>query len=330
LKQLIVIAILITANIGYTQSFSPAVGFEGSRAIYKDSSIFISWAKNVIVSRGFKNIAAPQNGKVTYGIDSNAIGKADGNPSIVSLGDGGSAIISFESPIANGLGADFAIFENGFLENDSSERAFLEFAFVEVSTNGVEYIRFPAISEIPSTEQTDGFENSNARYIYNLAGKYTQFYGTPFDLDDIVDLTIGTSVKLNEINYIKIIDVIGCVTSDFASLDSIDNIINDPYPTEYPSGGFDLDAVGVINNQTNTKLLKKLLIYPNPVKEILHFKTEIKELKKVTISSICGKTLISSHQNNTINVSTLKKGIYILQVYGTHKSQMGLFFKTAL
>ena len=42
------------------------------------------------------------------------------------VGDGGSAILTFDTPIANGPGFDFAVFENGFsdtfLEKDSAMR----------------------------------------------------------------------------------------------------------------------------------------------------------------------------------------------------------------
>ena len=54
-----------------------------------------------------------------------ALGKADDAP--VSLGDGGYAVVTFDKPITNGPGYDFAVFENGL--NDS----FLELAFVVVS-----------------------------------------------------------------------------------------------------------------------------------------------------------------------------------------------------
>lgn len=38
--------------------------------------------------------------------------------------------------------------------------------------------------------------------------------------------------------------------NDYASYDSQGHQINDPWPTDFPTGGFDLDAVGVINEKT--------------------------------------------------------------------------------
>ena len=294
------------------QSFAPAVGFENSTAIHKDSTVFVNWASGVTINRGLKDIQNPVSGFVTYGIDTAAISKADA--SIVSLGDGGNAIISFDYPIVNGVGADFAVFENGFFENDTSALAFLELAFVEVSTDGITYIRFPAVSELQTELQIGGFQNTDARYIHNLAGKHTQFYGTPFDLDDLKTTSLETTVNLNEINYIKIIDVVGIIDSEYTSFDSIENQINDPYPTPYASGGFDLDAVGVIHDTSNTAM-EGIVIYPNPVGDFLYFKTEITPVKKGLVFSTQGKLLIDTNVVNNIDVSFLTNGVYILKVY---------------
>jgi len=51
---------------------------------------------------------------------------------IVSLGDSGVADVTFAGAIYNGPGADFAVFENGFLNATNDSLAFLELAFVEV------------------------------------------------------------------------------------------------------------------------------------------------------------------------------------------------------
>lgn len=308
------------------QSYAPAAGFKGSSAIYKDSSIFIDWAKDVQITTSYKNIAFPENGLVEYGKDTCAIGKAAGNPNVVSLGDGGSAILTFNYPIVNGEGSDFAIFENGFFENDTSELAFLEFAFVEVSTNGIDFIRFPAISEIQNETQVGSFDKINASYVHNLAGKYTMFYGTPFDLDDLKDLAVGSSINLNEINYIKVIDVIGTVNEEFATYDSKGNIINDPYPTAFASGGFDLDAVGVINNKLNTNVANTFAINPNPAKEIISVKGN-STIEKINIYSVEGKLVISTTKNYDINIQSLEEGVYIMEVINDKEKHFLKFIK---
>ena len=75
--------------------------------------------------------------------------------------------------------------------------------------------------------------------IHNLAGKYQGGYGTPFDLDDLKD---QEGLDVNRITHVKIIDIVGNGTA----LDSLGNIIYEPYPT-VQSAGFDLDAIGVIH-----------------------------------------------------------------------------------
>jgi hypothetical protein len=329
LKYIFLILFLLNCFVTTVKSqhFPPAVGFEGSTAIYKDSSVFIDWVKHAEVSPSYKDIAFPENGYANYGTNENAIGKADGNPGVVSLGDGGSAILTFNSPIINGEGFDFAVFENGFFENDTSELAFSELAYVEVSTDGLEYIRFPSISEINEENQIGSFGNINARFIHNLAGKYTMFYGTPFDLDELSDLYSGTSVNINQINFIKIIDVVGSLNEAYASFDSKGHKINDPYPTAFPSGGFDLDAAGVINNSQNSKVSGKLLIIPNPVNDFLSLKTDIVEVLRVDIYSIAGNIQLSVSQTDNINVTKLKPGIYILKIFGKNETYSTRFFK---
>jgi hypothetical protein len=81
------------------------------------------------------DIANPGLGYASLGDSSLAIGPA--NLDIVSLGDSGVATLTFSSPIANGLGPDFVVFENGFLDPANDSFAFLELAFVEVSSDGV-------------------------------------------------------------------------------------------------------------------------------------------------------------------------------------------------
>ncbi|MEZ4549679.1 MAG: hypothetical protein R2874_04140 [Desulfobacterales bacterium] len=60
-------------------------------------------------------------------------GPAVGSSFDVVLGRGGSIILTFDPPVENGEGWDFAVFENSF--NDFN----LELAFVEVSSNGTDF-----------------------------------------------------------------------------------------------------------------------------------------------------------------------------------------------
>ena len=119
--------------------YAPTTGVVGTTAIHKDSSIIVSWASNCSVKKGLMQIDDSTLGYVTQGDSADAIGIADGVT--VSLGDNGVAIYSLNIPVYNGNGNDFTVFENGF------NNTFLELAFVEVSSDGINYFRFPSKSK---------------------------------------------------------------------------------------------------------------------------------------------------------------------------------------
>lgn len=247
--------------IGYLQvaaQFAGPVGSPNTTAIHKDSSVFVAWAKSCKVVRGYMDISNPSLGYASYGDSTKAIGKADGT-GVVSLGDGGYAILTFTNPITDGPGWDFAVFENSF------NGTFLELAFVEVSSDGVNFFRFPAVSNLPTSPQYDNAANMDCSKINNLAGKYLANYGTPFDLQELAGIS---GLDIHHITHIKVIDVVGSVNPMYGSFDSNGNIINDPWPTPFATCGFDLDAVGVIHQAVTgiVSVAEKVFanIYPNP------------------------------------------------------------------
>ena len=240
MMRFVILMLFFYLSIPTYAQYAPAAGKVGSNALHKDSIIFISWAENVSVKRGFLDIADTSLGRVTHGEEANAIGKADG--AVISLGDGGEAIFTFDIPLANGNGPDFAIFENAFADE------FLELAFVEVSSNGVDFVRFPSHSLTQTNLQVGGFDKLQPENLNNLAGKFRVFFGTPFDLQELDTFSI---IDINSITHIKVKDVIGSIDTSYARKDAFFNIINDPYPTAFESGGFDLDALGIIHNREN-------------------------------------------------------------------------------
>ena len=297
----------------YSQ-FPPPAGYPGSTAIYMDSSVFIAWATGCTVKRGLQNIADSSLGYASSGDSSCAVGKA-GENGVVSLGDGGSAVLTFASPVKNGPGWDFAVFENAF--NDS----FLELAFVEVSSDGIHYYRFHATSLTQDTVQIGTYGSVDATKINNLAGKYRVLYGTPFDLDELKD---EPGLNVNNINYIKIIDVVGCIQVPYCTYDYYGNKVNDPWPTPFPSSGFDLDAVGVIhqvsNSAGNELIENSLNIYPDPVRKndllTLTYKGEFIPHAKIEITDITGRTrAFYRFTGNAIKIDTndFLPGIYLLR-----------------
>ncbi|MHB1277579.1 MAG: T9SS type A sorting domain-containing protein [Bacteroidia bacterium] len=244
--------------------YAPRDNWPGSTAVPGDSSIFINWAKQVRVTRGFVDIRNPQAGKVQTGLPEMTLSYPDGQA--VSLGDGGMAVLEFEPAIVNGPGADFAVFENGFHIKAESDSDFLELAFVEVSSDGINWVRFAALSDNDTLNQLGTFDGSRANKVHNLAGKYVGNFGTPFDLEELKD-SLGIDVMA--IRFVRIIDVVGSLNDSFVTRDSRGYKVNDPFPTPFAQGGFDLDAVGVIYNQHSPNGIEELAAfrpYPNPLR----------------------------------------------------------------
>ncbi|KXK45015.1 MAG: cell surface protein, partial [Bacteroidetes bacterium OLB10] len=107
-KAILIFAGILFAAVANAQ-FAPPAGISGTTAIHKDSSVFVSWATGCTVNRGWQDISNTSAGLATIGDSSNALGMADGL-SVVSLGDGGSATLTFDNPVTNGPGWDFAVF----------------------------------------------------------------------------------------------------------------------------------------------------------------------------------------------------------------------------
>jgi len=289
--------------------YAPPAGEEGSAAIFADSSVFIDWASQCSVERGWLNIADTTLGRATYGDEIQGVGKADNG--VVSLGDGGMALFHFEKPVVNGPGWDFAVFENSFSDD------FLELAFVEVSSDNENFFRFDAVSLTQTQTQVQTFGTVDATKIHNLAGKYRAFFGTPFDLEAFKN---KPGLDVNHIVAIRVIDVVGSIDTTFATYDSQGNIINDPWPTAFETGGFDLDAVGVINNDVSTVSEisnQEITIYPNPCKNRLNIKGKF---ESAAVFDAYGR-LLKMEQNNgsqQISLSDIKAGLLLVKIEKEH------------
>jgi len=212
-----------------------------------------------------------------------ALGPATGDAlDIVSLGDlnqelisqgepPGQITLSFDEPIRQGNGYDFVVFENGFVSDIDTDdgsvagRMFTELGYVEVSSNGIDFARFPAVSL--TSAPTGRYGTVEISNLYNLAGKHPNAggicTGTPFDLQEIAgdpDVLSGL-VDINDIRYVRIVDIPG--SGDFydrasAHIDpwsapawnyySHNHPIYDAWVT-FGSGGLDLEAVGVLHEQ---------------------------------------------------------------------------------
>ncbi len=293
------------------QPYAPAAGQPGSTAIAKGDSSFVAWATGVEVTRGLIDIVNPTtvyqgSSYATFGTPENAIGSVDGT--LVSLGDAGEAIITFAQPITDADGYDFAVFENGLSDT------FLELAFVEVSSDGINYFRFPSHSKTQTVTQIGGFGAVDPTKLNNLAGKYRANFGTPFDISDVADNVL---LDKTSITHIKLIDVVGVINSPHARYDSFGNQINELYSTPFNTGGFDLDAVGVINQKTlglnDVKHNTTIVLYPNPASSSF----QISETGTLEIYTISGSLVLKQElkvKQTPVSIDNLISGIYIVKL----------------
>lgn len=225
---------------------------------------------------------------------SKALGPATGdNSDVVSLGDlqaggqPGEITLVFGDPntpagqtdpnaVRNLRGYDFVIFENGFVSgyttaNGSiSGRMLSELAFVEISSNGTDFIRFPSVSLTPGL--TGPYGTIDITDIYNLAGKHPNAYGictgTPFDLEELSSYpaVLSGTVDLDNIRYIRLVDIPGSgiffdQAQSYYDPGSYDvnqtphwSVFAENHPVydawlTWESAGFDMEAVGVLKEQ---------------------------------------------------------------------------------
>ncbi len=302
---------LVTLPLLSVAQFAPPAGQEGTTAMHADSSAFVAWATGCVVERGPMRIDKPEQGLASYGVDADGIGFPDGQ-GLVSLGDGGNAVVTFASPICNGPGPDFAVFENPLENAQQPGFFFLELGFVEVSSDGVNYFRFPAVSLVPETPQVGGFGCVEPHLVHNFAGKYAPMYGTPFDLDELED---DPALDKDNITHVRIVDVVGNIDPEYATYDSQGHVVNDPWPTPFASSGFDLDAVGVIHDRAHASVdnhdATSITLYPNPVQNTLMVKAH--EVSSITVYSLTGQCVAES-PSNQVDVASLQPGVYFARV----------------
>jgi hypothetical protein len=302
---------LVTLPLLSVAQFAPPAGQEGTTAMHADSSAFVAWATGCVVERGPMRIDKPEQGLASYGVDADGIGFPDGQ-GLVSLGDGGNAVVTFASPICNGPGPDFAVFENPLENAQQPGFFFLELGFVEVSSDGVNYFRFPAVSLVPETPQVGGFGCVEPHLVHNFAGKYAPMYGTPFDLDELED---DPALDKDNITHVRIVDVVGNINPEYATYDSQGHVVNDPWPTPFASSGFDLDAVGVIHDRAHASVdnheATSITLYPNPVQNTLMVKAH--EVSSITVYSLTGQCVAES-PSNQVDVASLQPGVYFARV----------------
>jgi hypothetical protein len=274
LGRLFPLLLLSTVSRGFTTvadyPFAPAAGTEGTTAVAKEDPEITGWAVAVADYRPGEAVDE------MWRDGEQALGEAEGDGvAVVSLGRGGSLTLTFERPLADRSGWDFAVFENGFGD------AFLELAWVEVSSDGETFVRFPNYSV--TAGPVGSFGSIDTTKVYGFAGKYRQGYGTPFDLFELAEAyalagdaeppfsdtyaahlrTSFPAIDLNRITHVRIVDVVGDGSARSAARGPGGEgyPIYDPWPT-IGSAGADIDAVAVRHFADGYGRLLQELFYP--------------------------------------------------------------------
>jgi hypothetical protein len=213
-------------------------------AIPSASPLFVEWANGIDAS---DTHFAPGGSTAISLTGYNSLGDL----SAADIADGvspGYITVTFPTAIRDGAGPDFAVFENGFA---SGNTLFAEYAYVEVSTDGTDFVRFPSISTNTGPASGSGaFAFFDVTNVYNLAGKNAVGFGTPFDLSQLASAPAVVSglVDLQDIQYVRLVDIPG----NGSFLDSQGHPIFDNWLTSGGSAGFDFrlpagEGVGVLN-----------------------------------------------------------------------------------
>ncbi|HVW30613.1 MAG TPA: Ig-like domain-containing protein [Polyangiaceae bacterium] len=225
-------------------AFPPASEKGDCDCVSGESPAIVAWASSVAK---------------TYGGQVSDKFKTDSLEGVCTMGNGGVFDYSFDSPITDGVGADFVVGENGF-RNDQSGLMFSELFYVEVSSNGVDYLRFDSAS---LTKDSGAFLSLDPGQVFGLGSTQVANYGIdyrqPYDLawlrnkkavlDGKVDLSAITHVRYIDIpgtDVEQTLEIDGQSYTYYPEYDSFGNIIRDAYLTT-DSGGADVYTPGALH-----------------------------------------------------------------------------------
>ena len=177
---------------------------------------------------------------------------------VLTLGTGGDVTLAFDVTLTDGPGADFIVYENGF---EFGGLTFPEMAMVEVSSNGVDFARFPMRYDGPQGPFMSNFELLPWGVYSGLTGLVPPVAnvdtntidplnpvlagGEALDLADLHShpLVQMGLVDLQAVEFIRLVDLIA------------GNEVDTRFVTIWDSGGVDgnadIDAVAVINHTGN-------------------------------------------------------------------------------
>lgn len=185
-------------------------------------------------------------------------GNGSGSNDVATLGVSGSLTLEFGNRCVDSAGADLLVCENPFFV--STGGSFAETLFVEVSTNGVQFARFPnrytgPQSQLPSIQGAPlawyrGFAGLRP-VVANVSTNHDPYDlvhagADAFDLADLAGdpLVQAGTVDLSDIRYVRLLDI-----NSGNALDSTGTVVWD-CGLDFSSSA-DVDAIVALNSDAN-------------------------------------------------------------------------------
>ncbi len=194
-------------------------------------------------------------------------GLGSGSLDVLTLGEGGSVVLGFDVALRDGPGADLAVFENGF--TFGAGQVFAELGFVEVSSNGVDFARFPSAFAPPAAGGTPMGTFAGLGGGMPVVANVSVDPESPFDCAhaggealDLADLAgdplvTGGQVDLQDVRFVRLVDVtpgstdsqgtpIASGASGGVDFDAVAALHHDAQPADGPVCDLALDAQGFL------------------------------------------------------------------------------------
>ena len=176
LRTLLLLGLLVLLQPGVSAAgpYSPAGGQPGSTAIPAADPSIVEWATGYTIDRGLVEIDNPSLGYATYGgprcehrphrrAAATAINLLRHRP-----GPGRNDHAHFRQGDHQRPGTGLRRFRQRFLVRQPE---WAKLAFVEVSSDGVNFFRFPSVSLTQTTTQVGSYGQLDPTNLYDLAGK---------------------------------------------------------------------------------------------------------------------------------------------------------------
>lgn len=96
--------------------------------------------------------------------------------------------------------------------------------------------------------------------------------------------------------------------------DAVPAEVDFEFDNYYTSFNVDNFKITALNSMATSDMSNKAIaIYPNPTTDVVNVKMN-KEIQKLEVVDLAGKTIVSKENVSTLNVKELPKGVYLLKV----------------